>query len=373
LAPPGHGGAAPAFVGAPTALDSQGPLPHARSIPSQFLARRPPSSRLLAAPQMGFGRSGWLSKETQPLDGMPVAPADRPKRIILVRHGESKGNRDSKLYAEIPDSKIELTDAGVQQAVIAGMQIRKLIANESVQFFVSPYMRTRQTMASMLNVFTNQTFYVSSETKLREQDFGNFQSPMAMNKYLSQRQLFGRFFYRFPNGEAGTDVYDRMSAFITYMFRTMEHPIHGKADNYVLVTHGLLMRFFCMCYFRWTVEEFEQIWNPVNAEVWVLEKHPVHGTYEFMGRWVANSQTGKYIAVKFGANQSMPLYEYMKRRVSREVAPGTPNALDAPELRFLKDVPGPTGKLSDVAEQEIMKYWDSNLPLNGEGFGHIDE
>ena len=29
--------------------------------------------------------------------------------------------------------------------------------------------------------------------------------------------------------------------------------------NYVLVTHGLLMRIFCMCYLRWTVAEFEEV------------------------------------------------------------------------------------------------------------------
>ena len=31
-----------------------------------------------------------------------------------------------------------------------------------------------------------------------------------------------------------------------------------RVENFVLVTHGLLMRIFCMCYFRWTVAEFEQ-------------------------------------------------------------------------------------------------------------------
>ena len=36
-----------------------------------------------------------------------------------------------------------------------------------------------------------------------------------------RRQEFGRFYYRFPNGEAGTDVFDRMASFITYLFRSM--------------------------------------------------------------------------------------------------------------------------------------------------------
>ena len=30
-------------------------------------------------------------------------------------------------------------------------------------------------------------------------------------------------------------------------------------DNVILVTHGLLMRIFCMCYFKWTETEFSQV------------------------------------------------------------------------------------------------------------------
>jgi len=58
---------------------------------------------------------------------------------------------------------------------------------------------------------------------------------------------------------AGTDVFDRMASFITYLFRTMterdyfddgraaHEPAAPPPQNYVLVTHGLLMRIFCMC------------------------------------------------------------------------------------------------------------------------------
>jgi len=59
---------------------------------------------------------------------------------------------------------------------------------------------------------------------------------------FQERQMFGRFYYRFPNGEAGTDVYDRMASFITYLFRTMtesgyfERRSQGEPPrNYVLV------------------------------------------------------------------------------------------------------------------------------------------
>ena len=42
-----------------------------------------------------------------------------------------------------------------------------------------------------------------------------------MKQVFRERQKFGRFYYRFPNGEAGTDVFDRMASFLTFLFRTM--------------------------------------------------------------------------------------------------------------------------------------------------------
>ena len=197
-----------------------------------------------------------------------IASAQRPNRIILVRHGESEGNQDKMAYAKTPDSQIALTERGFAQALVAGLQIRQLVGDETVRFFVSPYLRARQTLLAILSAFDGQPCQVTSEPRLREQDFGNFQSPEGMETVFRERQEFGRFYYRFPNGEAGTDVFDRMASFLTYLFRTMgeqgyftsgEAQDQKPAENYVLVTHGLLMRIFCMCYLRWTVTEFEQV------------------------------------------------------------------------------------------------------------------
>jgi hypothetical protein len=71
-----------------------------------------------------------------------------------------------------------------------------------------------------------------------------------------------------------------------------EHPAHpvlfglqvATPANVVLVTHGLLMRIFCMCFFGWTVAEFEQVWNPENSEVWVLEREEQSENYRLAGR-----------------------------------------------------------------------------------------
>lgn len=50
---------------------------------------------------------------------------------------------------------------------------------------------------------------MQEEVQLREQDFGNFQDAALKAAEKSERLKYGRFFYRFPNGESGADVYDR--------------------------------------------------------------------------------------------------------------------------------------------------------------------
>ena len=73
---------------------------------------------------------------------------------------------------------------------------------QTVRFFHSPYLRTRQTLSAILKAnFIGQAVQVSSEPRLREQDFGNFQDAANMDAVFADRQRFGRFFYRFPDGE----------------------------------------------------------------------------------------------------------------------------------------------------------------------------
>lgn len=55
-----------------------------------------------------------------------------PRRIILIRHGESLGNVDDTSYASIPDWKIPLTRRGERQAAHAGEDLHKLIKGESL-------------------------------------------------------------------------------------------------------------------------------------------------------------------------------------------------------------------------------------------------
>lgn len=43
-----------------------------------------------------------------------MAAANRPKRIVLVRHGESQGNVDDAIYETVPDHALSLTPKGIE-------------------------------------------------------------------------------------------------------------------------------------------------------------------------------------------------------------------------------------------------------------------
>ncbi|KAF4707112.1 hypothetical protein FOZ62_009155 [Perkinsus olseni] len=216
-----------------------------------------------------------------------VGSGFRPRRIILVRHGESMGNIDEHTYSQIPDWKVPLTGRGRLEARVAGEQIKKLV--KRAVFYVSPYRRTVETYEEIAKTIgLDKVVSVRSEPRIREQDFGNFQCPTEMLKCKQERERFGRFFYRFPHGESGADVYDRVTTFLESMKRHWSEPTRGSSRAYrprtrsdvfaghlrytedsdvVIVTHGVTLRIFLMRWFNWTVDLFEETYNPHNCDV----------------------------------------------------------------------------------------------------------
>ena len=58
----------------------------------------------------------------------------KPKRIILIRHGESEGNVDRAIYNVKPDYALELTEKGKQQARDVGKKLADLVKGQSTFF-----------------------------------------------------------------------------------------------------------------------------------------------------------------------------------------------------------------------------------------------
>jgi broad specificity phosphatase PhoE len=201
----------------------------------------------------------------------------RPKRIILVRHGESEANVDHSVYSKIPDNKISLTEKGKEQAHEAAKKLKEIIGDGGIKFYVSPYLRGRQTFEILSSVFDKNNYTEIVDPRIREQEFHNLKEIDREEYDKKIRRLMGKFYFRFTNGESGADVYDRVSLFLETLFREIDDVNRHPYENVVLVCHGLLMRLFVMRYFKWSVEKFDLMANPTNCEIWILEKNHKHG------------------------------------------------------------------------------------------------
>lgn len=111
---------------------------------------------------------------------------------------------------------------------------------------------------------------------------------MRLEKEIRLR--YGRFFYRFPNGESAADVYDRITGFRETLLADIDigrfHPPprpghhHHRSSttttgdmnmNIVLVSHGLTLRVFLMRWYKWTVRQFEGLENLANGGALVMQ------------------------------------------------------------------------------------------------------
>lgn len=198
----------------------------------------------------------------------------KAERIILVRHGESMGNVDEGTYVVVPDWKVPLTKKGHQDGHIAGLRIKELVGEKPLYIYCSPYMRTKQTLARIVECLEGNTIVgVREEPRLTEQAFGNFQNVEGVRYSKAERARFGRFYYRFPDGESGLDVYSRVTSFLSTLYGDFTHrAIKDKDLNVVVVTHGLTLRLLIMRWFQYSISDFEESLNPPNGGLVVINR-----------------------------------------------------------------------------------------------------
>jgi broad specificity phosphatase PhoE len=194
----------------------------------------------------------------------------KPKRIILVRHGKSEGNVDKNQYKTVPDYALNLSSEGMEQARQAGREIKGIIGSETLQVYLSPYYRTRQTYQYIRESVEKNVVKVFEDPRLREQDWGHLRSPDVNEEIIRERDNFSTFYYLIPDGESGADVYDRVSTFLETLHRDFDKPDYPQ--NALIVTHGMTLRLFLMRWFHWSVEEFETLRNPGNAQIVVMQQ-----------------------------------------------------------------------------------------------------
>lgn len=197
-----------------------------------------------------------------------------------MRHGESEGNFDKNTYAQKQDFKLLLTEAGVKQVEESGRALQQMLGEEKMLFYVSPMWRTRMTFEHIAKHFDKLQFTWKEDPRLREQEWGHFRDLKANLQIDSERDKFGTFYYRIKDGESCADVYDRISDFMHSLYRDFEKEAFPK--NAVIVSHGMSIRIFLMRWFRWTVEEFETLRNPRNAEIIIMELDEATDKYKLV-------------------------------------------------------------------------------------------
>lgn len=199
----------------------------------------------------------------------------KPQNIVIIRHGESIGNVYRTIYSSVPDYAVELTANGKEQAFNAGKEIALACPGDAA-FYVSPYWRTRQTYLELKKSIPEAKFY--EDPRLREQEWGTNLSEFRQD-FENERDTYGHFFWRFPSGESCGDVFDRISDFLNTLHRDFEKETYP--ENAIIVCHGMTLRVFMMRFFHMTVEEFEILRNPRNAQFHILTLQE-NGKYKLM-------------------------------------------------------------------------------------------
>eukprot|EP01062_Namystynia_karyoxenos_P001601 TRINITY_DN10544_c0_g2_i1.p1 TRINITY_DN10544_c0_g2~~TRINITY_DN10544_c0_g2_i1.p1 ORF type:complete len:340 (+),score=99.16 TRINITY_DN10544_c0_g2_i1:85-1020(+) len=246
-----------------------------------------------AAPAQPAG--GGAAADVDPNAEWSAAPMLRAphalKRIILVRHAQSTANADWSVYTHTPDWLIPLTERGKDQARRLGRRLRPILGDSPLFWYVSPFVRTRQTYLAMMDGLGDvHVAGAREEPRITEQQFANYQPPRLMNYLFGLRQLFGRFYFQFPHGESSLKVYQRVNGFVRMLTHDVERmATRGVRDATVIaVTHGITMRAFLMRWFRMRAEEFEQMKNPKNCAFVVLERGPD-------GRYTIDSESARQV------------------------------------------------------------------------------
>ena len=180
----------------------------------------------------------------------------RTGRLILVRHGESEGNRD-RTFTQHTD--VPLTALGREQARAAAQCIAKGYAPS--QIVASPFARARQTAEIIAGVLA---LTVAIEPALREQSFGIF-AGQPYEALLGDAAYHDgpRWQWRPSGGESLVDVYERaVPAFERIAGAHTE-------EDVVIVSHGGVM----LVLRAYVTGSWEGMSVTPNAGLLVVERH----------------------------------------------------------------------------------------------------
>jgi probable phosphoglycerate mutase len=177
-------------------------------------------------------------------------------RLLLVRHGESEGNRD-RTFTQNPE--VPLTAFGREQARAAAHRMARRYHPSRI--IASPFARARQTAEIIAEVFR---LTVEFEAAFREQSFGVFAGE-PYDALLSDAAYHEgpRWNWRPQGGESLIDVYER----VVPAFDRVAQAAPG--EDLIIVSHGGVMVTLC----AYISGSWEGVAVTPNAGIVVVEHH----------------------------------------------------------------------------------------------------
>ncbi len=188
-----------------------------------------------------------------------------PKRLWLVRHGQSQGNvaRDAAHEAGLDvidlatrDVDVPLSDLGHQQAEATGRWFAALPEHEKPEVLLaSPYIRAKQTAEAICQAggLAGGAKPTILDERLREREFGVFDGLTTSGiraKYpeeAAHRAKMGKFYHRAPGGESWADVILRLRSALNTI------NLHYADKRVIVVAHQVVV--LCM---RYILEELDE-------------------------------------------------------------------------------------------------------------------
>jgi broad specificity phosphatase PhoE len=175
-----------------------------------------------------------------------------PRRIVLVRHGESERNalkgdqifypasKASELLSAVPSENMPLSKKGWEQARRTGKMLRERYGVFD-HIYHSGMRRVHETTDGMLEAYTSNELRrmpLTHNLRIRERDPGytygmTAEEANAAFPWLKRHfEIVGKFFGRPPGGESVADVTTRVGPFFKKI--NAENP----GENLLIVTHG---------------------------------------------------------------------------------------------------------------------------------------
>jgi broad specificity phosphatase PhoE len=198
-------------------------------------------------------------------EGDETGSQHRPASITLVRHGQSHANlHDPESVADVPgelrgtpNHKVALTPTGHQQARDTGAGLARAYPQGFDHVYVSPFLRTQQTVAGLFEGFPvewrrrlEESDAVRRDILLREQDFGYADMMGALpdtaahfeevrQRFEAHKTAAGKFYTRPDNGDSWADVCQR-----TYMFLGKLFQANRAGAHVLVVSHAVTIATF---------------------------------------------------------------------------------------------------------------------------------